>query len=60
MPGAEEFSKHPGKDARGVVHFECHKAARQAIFQAAMSLLKPKLAEPVCVNFMAVAGMCGS
>lgn len=55
MPGAEEFSK----DAGGVVHSECHQAARQTIFQAAMSLLKPKLAEPVLVNFMSVAGMCG-
>lgn len=33
-----------------------HQAARTAIFQAAMGLLKPKLAQPVLVNFMSVAG----
>ena len=62
MPGAEEFSKEPGsicKHAGELLQSGCHQAARQAIFQAAMSLLEAKLAEPVLVSFMAVAGMCG-
>lgn len=57
--GAEELSDRPGgsgNDAGDLLQNECHQAARQAIFQAAISLLKPKLAEPVLVNFMSVAG----
>ncbi len=33
-----------------------HQAARSAIFQAALGLLKPKLVQPVMVNFMSVGG----
>ncbi|KAA6424352.1 MAG: DNA polymerase eta-like [Trebouxia sp. A1-2] len=33
-----------------------HQAARCAIFQAALGLLKPKLVQPVMVNFMSVGG----
>ncbi len=33
-----------------------HQAARSAIFQAALGLLKPKLLQPVMVNFMSVGG----
>lgn len=61
MPGADEFSKAPGnscKDAGDLLNSGGHQEAWQAIFQAAMSLLKPKLAEPTVVNFMSVAGMC--
>ena len=47
LPGSADF----------VMESALHKASRQAIFQAAMSLLKPKIAEPVLVNFMSVAGM---
>ena len=34
-----------------------HQAARHAIFQACMGLLKPKLLQPVLMNYMSVAGM---
>lgn len=60
MPGAEEPSDRPGSSCNNAgegLQNACHQAARQAIFQAAMSLLRPKLAEPVLVNFMSVAGM---
>ncbi len=33
-----------------------HQAARSAIFQAAVGLLKPKVVQPVMVNFMSVGG----
>ena len=33
-----------------------HQTARSAIFQAALGLLKPKLVQPVMVNFMSVGG----
>ncbi|KAL0031278.1 hypothetical protein WJX77_012706 [Trebouxia sp. C0004] len=33
-----------------------HQAARSAIFHAALGLLKPKLLQPVMVNFMSVGG----
>jgi hypothetical protein len=33
-----------------------HQAARSAICQAALGLLKPKLLQPVMVNFMSVGG----
>lgn len=59
LSGAEELSDRPGSSCNNAgeeLQNECHQAARQAIFQAAMSLLKPKLAEPVLVNFMSVAG----
>ena len=60
VPGAEDFSKEHSKEYAGeLLQSGCHQTARQAIFQAAMSLLKPKLAEPVLVNFMSVAGMFG-
>ena len=61
MPWAEEFSKGPDSTGNGTHLLESgpHQAARQAIFKAAMSLLNLKLAEPVLVNFMSVAGTCG-
>ena len=34
-----------------------HQAARNAVFQEAMRLLRPKLLQPVLVNFLSVAGM---
>ena len=62
IPGAEKFSKEAGsscEDAGELLQSGRHQAARQAILQAAMSLLKLKLAEPFFVNFMSVTGMCG-
>lgn len=50
QPGGNQLESHEWLES-GV-----HQAARGAIFQAAMGLLKPKLAQPVLVNFMSVAG----
>ena len=61
LPGAEEFLSREAhsscEDAGKLLKSGCHQSARQAIFEGAMSLLRPKLAEPVLVNFMSVAGM---
>lgn len=61
LPGAEEFSKGPDSNSNGAQLLESgpHQVGRQALFNAAMNVLKPKLAEPVLVNVMSVAGMCG-
>ncbi|KAL3159483.1 hypothetical protein ABBQ38_009904 [Trebouxia sp. C0009 RCD-2024] len=59
LPGPEDFGREAessDQNAEQLLESGAHQAARQAIFQAAMSLLKPKLAEPVLVNFMSVAG----
>lgn len=42
--------------AQGWLESGPHQLARNAIFQAVMGLLKPKLVQPVLVNFMSVAG----
>ncbi|KAL3157452.1 hypothetical protein ABBQ32_011919 [Trebouxia sp. C0010 RCD-2024] len=59
LPGPKGFSREAKsgcQNAEQLLESDAHQAARQAIFQAAMSLLRPKLAEPVLVNFMSVAG----
>lgn len=60
LPGAEDFGREADsscQDAGKLLESGTHQAAREAIFQAAVGMLKPKLAEPVLVNFMSVAGM---
>lgn len=37
--------------------FGPHQIARQAMFDAVMGLLRPKIGQPVLVNFLSVAGM---